>query len=163
MPNRLPLAAVFFYVMAVLFALVGVLMVLAGLIGAGAASMSGPSHGIAGLLGSSLILTGLGPLISAGFFAAMGAVVHDIRRIAENTSSFATHHGNAAFLPPRPGPMAPKVEPVFFYFEKGVEHGPVSRGQLSALIHAGQVNVFQRIEKSVGGVRQPFEIRDLDG
>jgi hypothetical protein len=54
------------------------------------------------------------------------------------------------------------VEAVFFYFEKSVEHGPLSRSELAALIRSNHVSPFQRIEKSVGGVRQPFESRDLE-
>ena len=38
---------------------------------------------------------------------------------------------------------------MFYYFEKGVEHGPVSKAELSALIRSSQVNIFQRIETSI--------------
>lgn len=92
----------------------------------------------------------------------MAAVIHDIRRIAENTASIVSNQTIGALSPPRQSFAGLKSEAVFFYFEKGVEHGPVTQSELTALIRSGQVNVFQRIEKSVGGVRQPFETRDLE-
>jgi hypothetical protein len=89
-------------------------------------------------------------------------VVHDIRRIAENTSAIAANQGNASLSLPAPWSAASKAEAVFFYFEKTVEHGPVSRSELAALIRSNRVSPFQRIEKSVGGVRQPFDTRELE-
>ena len=110
-----------------------------------------------------MILAGLIQLVPAAVLAAMGFMAHDVHRIAENTARNVTVDRLAAFqteagnlLPKRRGPVA------FFYFEKDVERGPVSGAELSAMIRSGQVNVFQRIETSDGGIRRLFDMSDLE-
>jgi hypothetical protein len=160
--NRLPLAAIYFYVAAGLVGLLGIGTMGFGLLGAAFSSRANDPLHVGTLMGGSFLMVGFSQLIVAGGLAAIGAVVHDIRRIAENTSAIAAHRGNAGFSLPSYSTGTPKVEAVFFYFEKSVEHGPLSRSELAALIRSNHVSPFQRIEKSVGGVRQPFESRDLE-
>lgn len=165
MRTRTPLAAIYCYVVAVLVGLSGIITVFIGLVGAGtaiSAPSGGPFAGIAGLFGVSIVYAGCVQLLIAGGLVAAGLVVHDIRRIAENTSAIAANQGNASLSLPAPWSAASKAEAVFFYFEKTVEHGPVSRSELAALIRSNRVSPFQRIEKSVGGVRQPFDTRELE-
>ncbi len=109
------------------------------------------------------MLAGLIQLVPAALLAAMGFMAHDVHRIAENTARGVTASQLVAFqgqvgrsLSTRSGADA------FFYYEKDVEHGPVSKAELSALIRTGQVNVFQRIEASAAGGRRPFEMADLE-
>ena len=110
-----------------------------------------------------MILGGLIQLVPAAVLGALGFMAHDVHRIAENTARSVTAGQLVAFqsqagrhLPARVGPDA------FFYFEKDVERGPVSKTELAALIRTGQINVFQRIETSVAGGRRPFEMSDLE-
>jgi len=164
MSTRAPVAAIIFYVLAGLWALVAIGLMGLGLLGAVLSAGSKDPFHVGGLMGGSMVVAGLIQLVPAAFLAAMGFMAHDVRRIAENTARCVTVDELAAFqtgagrsVPARGGPAA------FFYFEKGVEHGPVSASELSALIRSGQVNVFQRIETSVGGDRRPFEMADLEG
>ena len=157
-----PLAAVYFYLLAGLFALLGVIVIIAaGVFDAGHALIPGLPREYASIMRTQLVFVGFVQLLVAAGFAAMGAVVHDIRRIAENTASIASNQMTGVLSPPSQGFAGPRSEAVFFYFEKGVEHGPVSKIELAALIGSGRVNPFQRIEKSVGGIRLPFEQSDL--
>ena len=133
MPTRSPLATIYCYVIAGLFAAIGIITILSGVIGAGTAPSSGLSREFAELLGTSFVYIGFSQLLVAGGFVAAGLVVHDIRRIAENTSAIASNQGNAGLSPPSYSRGTPNVEAVFFYFEK-----------------------------SVGGVRQSFEMSDLE-
>lgn len=163
MSTRAPLAAIIFYSLAGLWGLVAIGMIGLGLLGVVSSSGNRGPIDVGGIFGGSMMLIGLVQLAPAAVWAALGFMAHDIHRIAENTARCVTVDQLAAFqagagrsLPARSGPAA------FFYFEKDVEHGPVSAAQLSALIRSGQINVFQRIETSIGGVRRPFEMADLE-
>jgi hypothetical protein len=162
MTTRPPLAAVYCYLLAGLFTLFGVIVIAAGVFDAVNALIPGLPREYASFMRAQLVFVGFVQLLGAAGFVAMGAVIHDIRRIAENTASIVSNQTIGALSPPRQGFAGLKSEAVFFYFEKDVEHGPVSKIELAALIGSGRVNPFQRIEKSVGGIRQPFEKRDLE-
>ena len=164
MSTRPPAAAIYCYAIAALVGLLSVVIIGAGIFGAGS-KITFDMIGVAiPAADTYLIWGGVFDLIGAGFLAAAGAVIHDIRRIAENTAPNVVAGRLAeALAAGRPSAPAATGPIVFYYFEKGVEHGPVSKEQLAALIRSSQVNVFQRIETSIGGVRRPFEMRDLEG
>ncbi len=114
------------------------------------------------------IATFLGLLIPAGGFAVVGAVIHDIRRIAVNTSeetlsglvaaAVGRAKGAATNLGYTGGP-APSIS--FYYVQNGTEHGPVSQSRMTELLRSKRVTPFQKIERSVNGVREPFDPREL--
>jgi hypothetical protein len=160
--TRPPLAAIYCYVLAALAGTVAIVTMGTGLLGSVISSGKNDPFHLNGLIGQSFLLVGFVQLLAAGGFAAAGAVIHDIRRIAENTSAIAARREDAASSSFSRGSMAQTAEPVFFYFEKSVEHGPLSKLELAALIRSNQVSPFQRIEKSVNGIRQTFEMRDLE-
>lgn len=164
MRTRPPIAAIFCYAIAALLGLMGVLAVMAGIFGAGS-KVTFEMVGVAiPSADTYLIGCGLFYVVTAGFLAAAGAVIHDIRRIAENTApSVVAGRLAESMAAGRTSAPASAGPVVFYYFEKGVEHGPVSKAELAALIRSSQVNIFQRIETSIGGVRRPFEMRDLEG
>jgi len=164
MPTRPPAAAIYCYAIAALVGLLSVVVIVAGIFGAGS-KITFAMFGVAVPSADTyLIGSGLFDLMMAGFLAAAGAVIHDIRRIAENTApSVVAGRLAEALAAGRSSAPAAAGPVVFYYFEKGVEHGPVSKEQLAALIRSSQVNVFQRIETSIGGIRRPFELSDLEG
>ena len=162
MNTRPPLASLFFYALAALTALYSLVVIAGGIFGTGVPIGPGLGGELVKLVRGAVVLIGLGYLVSAGGLVAVGAVIHDIRRIAENTAVMASRKPlTASTFPFGSFQSGAKDEPVFFYFEEGVERGPISKTDLAALIGSGRVNPFQRIEKSVGGVRRPFEQSDL--
>ncbi len=161
MTKRPPWAAIWFYTLAVVLAIVGVITICVGLLGSAAATNARDPLQFGQLLGGSLVVFGLGEIFGAVGIAAVGVIAHDIHRIQENTARTAAALEAGGSTPMAP-PAAARGPAVFFYFEKGIERGPVSGAELSALIRTSQVNVFQRIETSVGGVRRPFEMADLE-
>jgi hypothetical protein len=164
MTPRPPFAAVIFYAVAGLVGLFGLGTIILGVLGAVFASGAGDALHVGAFMGGSLVMLGLVPLLYGILMVAFGLIAHDIHRIAWNTESLMrTQRMAMVDVSDRLGP-SPTVEPVaFFYFERGVEHGPVSRAGLSGLIQSGRVNVFQRIETKIGDIRRPFEMRDLNG
>jgi hypothetical protein len=161
-----PLAARFFYALATVSGMLAFAFLLIALYGADLAETEDWYY-LSALTGFWGIVASVEALLAAGFLAAIGAVIHDVRRIAENTSAETLADTFSAALARAPQHQAileapdPAAKVEYFYFVGDVEHGPVTRARIRDLIRTKRLTSSQRIERSIDGAREACDPRDF--